>query len=128
MQTHLSPGKGTKNGPKSVLFTPGETIIVYHFSYISLGYRKKSHPVTLQMDDGNTVCFLWRPTQAGKSSFGKLAEEDNANTVYLNIMRHLLSVHMEIMGREGRWILQQPHEIMRGSVVENLTLASPLAS
>lgn len=49
-------------------------------------------------------------------------------TLYLNIMRQLLSVHMEIMGREGRWILQQPHEIMRGSVVENLTLASPLAS
>lgn len=64
----------------------------------------------------------------GWSSFGKLAEEDNANTVYLNIMRQLLSVHMEIMGREGRWILQQPHEIMRGSVVKNLTLASPLAS
>lgn len=27
-QTHLSPGKGTINGPKSALFTPAETIIV----------------------------------------------------------------------------------------------------
>lgn len=42
-QTHLSPGKGTINGPKPALFTPAKTIIVNCFSYISLGNTKKVH-------------------------------------------------------------------------------------
>lgn len=84
-QTHLSPGKGTINGPKFALFTQGETIIVYYFSYISLSYRRK---VTLRHSRWKYV------SNAVLHRLENLVWK-TCRMCDLNTMRQSSSVHME---------------------------------